>query len=1038
MHGQTTAREPGPAYRVQVLASREVPEAEAGARQVHALLQARFPVYLQRAGDWYKVRVGDLADLPSARELLGRVRSLGYEDAWLARPGRARTLAVYGVGAEAGSAAPASELAGGSRRSESGARNRVAGSRPPVADVPVVSEGPASVAETPAEAADEAEAPDETDRVAESSGGATDVQGTLAPTGPGSTSTRKRLRAVRSSGSVRLDGRPDEEAWARAEWTSDFQQRGKDRGFAPWDSTRVAFLYDDEALYVAGRMWVSTPEHLRALVGGRDAPGKVERLLVSLDTYRDRQTAYTFGVTAGGARVDYQHARDNEGWTDDSFDPVWEARTAVDGSGWTAEMRIPFSQLRFNEQERPVWGLNIRRWNPSTFLNVYWSLVPYEETGWSSRFGTLVGLPALQASGRVEIVPYVLGGATLPDARLRADGAERELETRVGGDLKVGLASNLTLDATLNPDFGQVEADPAQVNLSQFETFFPEKRPFFLESRHVFHARGPNYFYSRRIGSVPPGTLPPNVLETPVSSRILGAGKITGRLESGLSVGALAALTEPERVAVEVLPGEPGDTGDDDHSVAVSPRTAFGVARLYQELGSAGSGVGVLFTGVNRFMSGDDALSDALVETAVAGGADGALRFGEGLYELSGHAGFSHVRGTREAILRQQISSTRYFQRPDAGHVHLDSTATSLTGAAAGLSIAKIGGAHWLWDATASLRSPGFEIRDAGSQARADRIDTSLGASYGVRGIGSGAIHTYRIGASLGAGWNHDGVRRYTTPAAFFDVTWRNLIRSVLQFELGTRALSDDLTRGGPVMGTPLRAGFRANVTGSPVPLRQWYVNADAHVDELGGRTGSVDGGVSFQPSARFGVSLGPGVTLSRDVRQYFGTLEGGPPETYGHRYVFGALDRTEWYAHFRLDYAVTPDLSLEFYAEPFTGTGRFEDFGELAEAGGRQLRTYGTEGTTIEAAGDGSHLVTDGTESFTLWNADYRVRSLRSNAVLRWEWSRGSALHLIWQQNRWSFDDVARGADPGSLFSALGDPGENLLVAKISYWISP
>jgi hypothetical protein len=305
-----------------------------------------------------------------------------------------------------------------------------------------------------------------------------------------------------TSGAIRVDGILDDDAWAGAAFHSDFHQKGADREFEPRVRTEVAFLYDDEALYVGARMQNEAGRRPRALLDQRDSAGSTERVLVSLDTYRDGTSAYTFGVTIGGVRVDYLSSRDNEGWVDASFDPVWQARVASDSAAWTAEMRVPFSQLRFTPASDHVWGLNVRRWNPAASLNVYWVVIPYDQAGWASRFGVLRGIRDVAGGASVEVTPYVVGRATRLDSSL-GGSPDPEMRLRAGGDAKVGLGSNLTLDATLNPDFGQVEADPARVNLSAFETFFPERRPFFLEGQELFRGRGPSWFYSRRIGSLP-------------------------------------------------------------------------------------------------------------------------------------------------------------------------------------------------------------------------------------------------------------------------------------------------------------------------------------------------------------------------------------------------------------------------------------------------------------------------------------------------------------------------------------------------------
>jgi hypothetical protein len=820
-----------------------------------------------------------------------------------------------------------------------------------------------------------------------------------------------------------MDGRLDEAAWSEASFRSDLQQKGKDRGFEPRVATRVALLFDDEALYVGAHMETDPESEPREILGRRDEAGNSERILVSLDTYRDGQTAYTFGVTVAGVRVDHVHARDNEGWADKSFDPIWEARVSKNSTGWTAEMRIPFSQLRFTPGDQQVWGLNVRRWNPASFLNLYWVVIPYHETGWASRFGTLEGISGISGGAQAEITPYLLGRRSFLDKSLGV--RDRSMQTRFGGDLKLGLGSNLTLDATINPDFGQVEADPARVNLTAFETFFPERRPFFLEGRELFRTRGPNWFYSRRVGSIPSSAAGAGRFETVENATILGGAKITGRLPSGASVAALGAVTGSERVP-------PPETGVGE-PLEVAPRTTFAVARIQQETGANGSYFGLMGTVVDRSLTKDGWLARNLPHRAMTGGVDFVNRFGAGEYEIAGFVGGSQVTGSRDAMWLLQLSSAHYFQRPDAKHVEFDPKPTSLSGWAGGLKAGKISGAPWTWDAEISAASPGFEIRDAGSQKRSDRIDARAGVRYEVRDS-RGLLRNRSLGFALSSGWNFGGVRRFLSPSAFVSAVLGNLWNTSLEVGMNFPSQSDDLTRGGPLMETPRAWWGNAQVSSANSNRAWWSVEASGFKDDTGGWSASMSGGGGVLPRKWLELSLFAGGSSGDHSRQFLAVMDEGPPETYGKRYVFSFLERTEFFAQVRTKVAFAPDAVLTLYAEPFTSSGRAHDFGELTAAGAQTLRTYGTEGSTISRLEDGAHEVVDGEATLRIENYDFWVRSFRSSAVFRWEWRGGSSLFLIWQKNLWSFADRSRPTSAERLFHSVRDPGEDILVVKVSF----
>src|SRR5262245_61595590 len=410
---------------------------------------------------------------------------------------------------------------------------------------------------------------------------------------------RKHASALRiDSGVVRVDGVLDEEVWGRATPITDFIQKEPNEGAAPTDAMEVRFLFDDRAFYVGARMFSRADTRIQAPLGRRDNTGQAERIVVALDTFLDRRTSTVFGVTAGGVRLDRYHSTDDETSSDSGFDPVWEAQTSVGPDGWTAELWIPFAQLRFNPQSDLTWGLNVQRFRPTLNEEDTWILIPRTVRAWSSRFGDLRGIADVPGSRRVELLPYVPADATLNanrDPRHPLDDG-KNLGGRVGADLKVGLGPNLTLDAAFNPDFGQVEADPAEVNLTAFETRFPEKRPFFLEGASLFNIGHPNFYYSRRIGARPIGPATDTYVQYPAANTIMAAGKITGRLPSKTSIGVIGAATAEESANLA------NADLTNIRSLRVAPRTYYGIGRMLQEFGPSASTAGFIASAVHRDM----------------------------------------------------------------------------------------------------------------------------------------------------------------------------------------------------------------------------------------------------------------------------------------------------------------------------------------------------------------------------------------------------------------------------------------------------
>lgn len=851
---------------------------------------------------------------------------------------------------------------------------------------------------------------------------------------------RKQAQAARiADGSIRLDGRLDEAVWQTAVPLVDFAQAEPNEGAPPTDGMEIRFVYDDTALWVGARM-ESARGVVQAPMSRRDDGEQAEYLQIELDTYLDRRTAYMFGVTASGVRLDHYHPSDNEGDTDSQFDPVWQAKTVVDERGWSAELWLPFSQLRFTNSPERVWGLNVKRWRPTLNEEDYWVVVRRTERGWASRFGDLRGIQGVEPRRRLEVLPYISGSSRRTgDRDLRNpfdDG--KNLGGSAGADVKVGIGSNLTLDATFNPDFGQIEADPAEVNLTVFETIFSERRPFFIEGNSVLEAGTSNYYYSRRIGARPTGPANGAYVDYPDVSTILGAAKLTGRTRHGTSVGFLAALTDQEFARVQ--------TAAVRSEVKVAPRTAWAVGRVIQQFGSEGSTVGAHLTVVHRDLDPGEPLAAQQVRNAITTGVDTEIRFGDRNYEASGNVGLTFLTGEAAAIARVQTSSGHYLQRVDQPTIRLDPTRTELNGIQIVGNIGKVGGRHWLWSQNIMIESPEFHPLDFGRLNYAG--DLTGGPRLTYRETQPGTIFRgYSFQVGLNNYWYFDtdlGVRQILSGNN--SVTWKNFWVSSINWTRYFRGNDTQATRGGPAMGVPLGWNVGASLRNSSGSQTRWNANASLRTNEFGEDAWEVSGRVSARPSPSLQFSIEPdylneqgagGIFSGPIGRQYLTTLGGGRAETYGKRYVFGLVDRTTLSSQFRVSYTFKPDLTLDVYAEPFAASGRYRGFGELLAPRSKELRIYGTGGTTITRLADGSYTVTDGPSSFTLANRDFNVRSFRSNVVLKWEWRPGSTLYVVWQQNRAS--SVADGSHVGAsdLFGSLSAPGDNIFAIKTTLWTS-
>jgi Domain of unknown function (DUF5916)/Carbohydrate family 9 binding domain-like len=849
---------------------------------------------------------------------------------------------------------------------------------------------------------------------------------------------RPAIQAVRLTLPIHLDGRLDEPVWQQAPAATQFTQRNPTEGARVSERTEVRIAYDEQAIYVGARLFDSSGT-VSSRMGRRDSslPGS-DWFSVSFDSYHDHLTAFKFSVNPAGVRRDEQTAAN--GNNSSSWDPVWAAQAHVDELGWTAEMRIPLSQLRYRPAEAQTWGIQMIRQINRTAEEAWFAFTPKRERSGVARFGHLTGLAGLISAERLELLPYVLTrgqyervsvNQSVPFTNPYSDGSDHT--SSLGLDLKYRIASNLTLDASFNPDFGQVEADPATINLTAFETRFDERRPFFVAGSDVFGfgSGDAQLFYTRRIGAAPPGRLPSDQVyaHMPDHATILGAAKVSGKVR-GWSLGVLDAVTAREHADYITADRVTGTS-------EVAPLTNFFATRARRELRQGFTTIGGMVTAANRDLR-DDLLADRVRSSAYAGGVDFVHQWAERAWALSGFVSGAHIAGRAPVITAAQRSSARYYHRPDADHLFVDSAATSLSGWAGRLDLSKEAGEHWNGEVSLSTISPGFETNDLGFQSRADERRAFTSLSYTQQEPGK-VFREWSAELQPSARWNWGGDRTGTALGLELNTEFLNYWRVDFEFDHSFAALDDRLTRGGPLTRRPRNTSYAVSVESDD--RKRWTI--EASVDAGSGPAGSsisTDLTFGFRPADNWNITVSPGWTRDRSTAQYLEAVADPlAATTYGHRYVFADLEEQELGVSLRANVTFTPALTLEVYARPFFGTGRFDNPKELRAPRTFQFARYEDIGT-VESDDHEWVIDPDGAgpaDEFELDDEDFTFRSLRGNAVLRWEWRPGSTLFLVWQQQRES--EVALGdLRLGREFRRLAaTPPRNVFMFKVSYWLN-
>lgn len=844
---------------------------------------------------------------------------------------------------------------------------------------------------------------------------------------------------------ITIDGRLDEQEWEQAEVATGFIQRSPDIGDPASERTEVRVLYNEDSIFIGAKLYDSSPDSIAASLFRRDGSGYSDWLHVGIDSYNDQRTAFVFALNPRGVQKDLLIYNDNR--EDVSWDAVWESSTRIGDDGWSLEMRIPLSQIRYNNTEtgrNMHWGINFSRQIARIDEVSYWSPTPPDDSGIVSQFGDITGLQNLSRKRQFEVIPYI---SSKTDRNPAASGNpflnEYESGLKAGADFQYGVTSNLTLTATLNPDFGQVEVDPAEVNLSAFETFYSERRPFFLEGSEIFNfgfnsmlniGDTPRIFYSRRIGRTPQGNLPDDAQysDMPSQTPIAGALKLSGKTSNGWSLGALNALTPEQSARYQ-------NSSGDIHSTPVEPLTNFSVARVKKDFRNGYSSVGVMFNSMIRNIS-DESLAHLLADQAYSAGLDLEHQWSDRKYRLNGSFTGSHLSGSPEVLSMIQQSSARYYQRPDAHHLSLEPNRNSLQGFYGDIMFTRQT-RHWVTQFRAYQISPGFEVNDMGFQPVSDRRTVTGMVNFQMPQLDSKYLRNYNIFLATANSFNTAGDFVNNLHGIGGSFRLNNFWYINTEIIGGLQSYDDRLTRGGPMGMSPANAMFNVNISSDYRKDLQYTLRSRLRTDQLGGNSRRVGIKIRYRPHPAANLSVEPAYTTNNNPTQYVGAV-GAPEmsETYGTRYLFAELEQHTLSASIRADWTFSPTLSLQLYAQPFISAGTFDRFKELNRARTMEYNTFGEDTGKISYNSETSRYQVvpgDGTgDEFEIGNPDFNIRSLRGNAVVRWEFRPGSALFFVWQQtrtDRGSNGTMNPSHDYGELFRS---PAHHTFLIKFSYWI--
>jgi hypothetical protein len=839
-----------------------------------------------------------------------------------------------------------------------------------------------------------------------------------------------------------LDGILTDETWNAVEWAGDFKEFMPDEGKEPTQKTKFKIIYDEKNIYVAVRCYDTEPDKIVNRLSRRDG-NDGDWVEINLDSYHDLRTGFAFTVTAAGVKGEEAISQNGSEW-DRSWNPIWYVKTNIDEEGWTAEMKIPLTQVRFSDEEEQVWGLQMHRNNFRENDRSLWQRLPRDLPGWVSNIGELHGLKNIKPQKQLEIQPYVVGQTeTFKKEIGNPFETGKRSSANFGIDGKVGITNNLTLDFTVNPDFGQVEADPSAIALDGFQIFQREQRPFFVENKNIFdyqvtkaQAGGPftrdNVFYSRRIGRSPQASTTANTINSgefvdrPGNTTILGAAKFSGKTQSGLSIGILEAVTQEEVAVI--------DYNGVRREEVVEPLTNFFLTRLQKEYNNSNTLVGGILTATSRNLT--DTNINSLHNAAYTGGLDVRHQWNNRSWYVEGNIVVSKVLGSAEAINNTQTSLRHNFQRVDATHVSVDPTRTSLTGTGGNLKIGKSGGGNFVFDTGVTWRSPELEMNDMGFQRNADDITHYNWMAY--RSLKPFSIfRRLQVNYNHYVSWNFEGKHTYLGFNTNSHATFKNNWRTGFGLNYTTVDFTDSALRGGPMLKLPNSFDYNAYINSDQSKKVQFNIRAgQTKGAENSFKRTFASVGVTYVPINSLNISVNAGMNSNEQELQYVTT------DTYNSnaRYINASLDQDTFNLSLRLNYTISPTMSIQYYGSPFISRGRYKNFkyitNSLANKFTDRFESYATNQISYDSSSD-SYLVDenrDSTVDYTIGNPNFSFIQFQSNLVARWEYIPGSEVFLVWSQGLTGSGDSSAGLLTSLKDNIIGQTAHNIFLVKATY----
>ncbi len=841
---------------------------------------------------------------------------------------------------------------------------------------------------------------------------------------------KRSYTATRTEAVPKIDGSLDDDCWSQGNWSGGYTQWSPDEGAPPSQSTELKILYDYNNVYVGFKCYDTEPERMHVRFNSRDVYSG-DMIGIAFDSYYDKKTAYEFSLTSAGQKMDVKHTGDNL-W-DLNWNAVWDGATALEDSGWTAEMTIPLSQVRYINKPDQVWGLH--SWRRISRINEIskWQLHARNAPSMIDQIGSLHGISDIRPSRQVELSPYASIRYVPENSATGIPGiAYKPVEYGAGLDAKIGVSSNLVMDVTINPDFGQVEADPSELNLTSYETFFDEKRPFFLEGRDLFDLSiaKSQLFYSRRIGQAPryhPGLGVNESIDTPDRTTILGATKLTGKTSKGLSVGIMESLTARETATI--------GSEDTSYNKTVNPFTNYFVGSVKKEYNDAKTIIGGMFTSGNSIIN-DSYIEEQLYRNSFSGGLDFIHYTSNKVFALEGKTIFSSINGSEDAMTGLQQNNVHRFQRPGTIHLNLDEDMRSLTGTGGEFKLAKQGG-KWRGNVTASWLSPNLELNDMGYLRQADMINEEAGVSYVITEP-KGILRSYSIILNQNASWTFGKERIGSRTSAACSTSFVNLwsFRGDIM-----RVFSESdprILRGGPALATNPYWAFTGRLGTSQAKELSLTINYDKRINESGLYDyQGVLASVLWLPAGRIRFNGILSHEIIDEKQQYILNRNPGTETVY----LFGDLDQRILNFTLRAQVFINPEMSLEYYGSPYLSIGDYSGFKKVSDHGSRdyseRFYTY-TEADIQFYRQENVYYVTAPDQGgFSFVNPDFNYAQFRSNLVFRWEYKLGSVFFFVWSHEK-THDEKVSSMDQGRNFSDLLDsPPGNVFMIKFNYWFT-